>query len=214
MGKSSGGVNNYANVSGGIAISASGRKLSQVAIRRIKASAQSITTLSDREVVLQLQKGISRYASVMGGVRERVIKVANMDGYYGVTMLNSNSSEGIYLNKGFFNRKRNVVESEYRKQYDSGFKNRTNRPIQHTITHELAHSTWVSGYNSPKHRAAGVEIRSLYKKWQSDTKKKGYGTYASKNVDEFWAEAVTKAVHGKSDKYTRAVKEIAKKYKL
>ncbi|MEE0915034.1 MAG: hypothetical protein U0L45_00830, partial [Alistipes sp.] len=131
-----------------------------------------------------------------------------------VTMLNSNGSEGIYLNKSFFNRKRNVVESEYRRQYDSGFKNRTNRPIQHTITHELAHSTWTSGYTSPKHRAAGKEINSLYRQWRKDTKKTGYGTYARKNVDEFWAETVTKAVHGKADKYTRAVKRIAKQYNL
>lgn len=34
------------------------------------------------------------------------------------------------------------------------------------------------------------------------------------NVSEFWAETVTKAIHGKSDKYTTAVKNIAKKYKL
>lgn len=213
MGKSSGGVNNYANIQGVVGVSANGRKLSQKEIKRIKKTAESIGTLDDREVVLQLQKGISRYASVMG-VRERVIKVASMSGAYGVTMLNSNGSEGIYLNKSFFNRKRNVVESEYRRQYDSGFKNRTNRPIQHTITHELAHSTWTSGYTSPKHRAAGKEINSLYRQWRKDTKKTGYGTYARKNVDEFWAETVTKAVHGKADKYTRAVKRIAKQYNL
>lgn len=45
-------------------------------------------------------------------------------------------------------------------------------------------------------------------------KKSGYGKYAETNVSEFWAETVTKAIHGKSDKYTKKVKEICKKYKL
>ena len=40
------------------------------------------------------------------------------------------------------------------------------------------------------------------------------GKYAETNVSEFWAETVTKAIHGKSDKYTKKVKEICKKYKL
>ncbi len=47
-----------------------------------------------------------------------------------------------------------------------------------------------------------------------DKKKSGYGKYARTNVSEFWAETVTKAVHGKADKYTRRVKAICAKYKL
>lgn len=35
-----------------------------------------------------------------------------------------------------------------------------------------------------------------------------------KPVNEFWAEVCTKAVHGKADKYTKAAKDIIKKYKL
>ena len=38
--------------------------------------------------------------------------------------------------------------------------------------------------------------------------------YAKTNVNEFWAEVCTKAVHGKADKYTKAAKDIIKKYKL
>ncbi|MEE0916188.1 MAG: hypothetical protein U0L45_06740, partial [Alistipes sp.] len=57
MGKSSGGVNNYANIQGVVGVSANGRKLSQKEIKRIKKTAESIGTLDDREVVLQLQKG-------------------------------------------------------------------------------------------------------------------------------------------------------------
>ena len=51
-------------------------------------------------------------------------------------------------------------------------------------------------------------------KRKKDKTKKGYGRYSMTNVNEFWAETVTKAVHRRSDKYTTAVKRIARKYKL
>ena len=59
-----------------------------------------------------------------------------------------------------------------------------------------------------------IKRQSLFKSWKKDNKKSGYGKYAETNVSEFWAETVTKAIHGKSDKYTKKVKEICKKYKL
>ena len=60
----------------------------------------------------------------------------------------------------------------------------------------------------------GKEVKKLFNSWKKDNKKSGYGKYAETNVSEFWAETVTKAIHGKSDKYTKKVKEICKKYKL
>ena len=49
-------------------------------------------------------------------------------------------------------------------------------------------------------------MNKLFKSWKKDNKKSGYGKYAETNVSEFWAETVTKAIHGKSDKYTKKVK--------
>lgn len=69
-------------------------------------------------------------------------------------------------------------------------------------------------YDRGKPKAAGKEVNKLFKSWKKDNKKSGYGKYAETNVSEFWAETVTKAIHGKSDKYTKKVKEICKKYKL
>ena len=60
----------------------------------------------------------------------------------------------------------------------------------------------------------GLDFPSDDEKPGKGKKKSGYGKYAETNVSEFWAETVTKAVHGKSDKYTKKVKEICKKYKL
>lgn len=196
-----------------VAIDVNGKKMSPAEKKRMIESAESLSSLKHREVTLQLQKGISRYEAVMG-VRERNIKVATMSGAFGATLVGADGSKGIYLNKRFFNRHRNEVESEYRKQYDTGYKNKTNKPIQHTITHELAHATWNTSYSKPKYQAAGKEIKSLYRAWSRDKKKKGYGTYATKNVNEFWAEVVTKGIHGNSDKYTKKAISIAKKYKL
>lgn len=214
MGRNSSG-NGYSKAgSKAIAINSNGTILTSGATKQMLSSAESISKLPDREVVLQLQRGISRYEKVMG-VRERDIKVATVRGAYGVTYLNQDGSQGIYLNKSIFSQKRNKLESDYKKQnYDTGFKNLTNRPIQHTITHELAHATWTSSYTSTKAKGAGKEIKELYKSWSRDKSKKGYGEYGKSNVDEFWAEVITKGIHGKSDKYTRKAISIAKKYKL
>ena len=44
---------------------------------------------------------------------------------------------------------------------------------------------------------------------------KGYGIYAKKDVNGFWAETITKSLHGKGEKYSRKTVAIAKKkYKL
>lgn len=215
MAKTSGGTNNYAKAGARvIAVTSTGRKMTAKQAAKVKDTSESIDSLKHREVVKQLNRGVSRYEKVMG-VRERTIRVANTGNAYGVTFINANGSQGIYLNKRVFNQTRNQIEASYKKSnYETGFKNLTNRPIQHTITHELAHATWTSSYTGAKQKAAGVEIKSLYRSWARDRKKTGYGTYGASNVDEFWAEVVTKGIHGKADKYTKKAISIARKYKL
>lgn len=216
MGRNAGGVNPYSKASGGdsVAVTSSGRQLSAKQVEKVLSSAEPLDSLEHREVVKQLNRAISRYESVMG-VRERSVMVADIGNNYGVTFISEDGARGIYLNKSFFNQSRNEIEAQYRQgEYASGHKNLTNRPIQHTATHELAHATWASSYKGTAQKAAGVEINSLYSKWKKDTSIKGYGSYARKNVDEFWAETITKGIHGNSDKYTKAAISIAKRYKL
>lgn len=206
MGRNSGGV---VNVSGGGAAAG-------IVGKAVKNS-RSISTIKDRSVARELQQGISRFHAVLG-VRERSVRIADLSGMnaLGVTYIGGEGkSNGILLNEKFFDRKRKTIISEVRKNhYDSGFKNRTNAPLQHTITHELAHATWNARMSTAKARGAKKEITSLYRRWLGDKKKKGYGSYGATNVSEFWAEAVTKAVHGKADKYTKRVINIVRKYKL
>lgn len=215
MGRNSGGVNNYAK--GGvraIAVTSNGRKLTSAQTAQMLASSSSINSLKHRDMEKQITRAISRYETVMG-VRERNVRLANLPGAYGVTYINENGSQGIYLNKSLFDVSKKAFEREYkRNNYDSGFKNITNRAAQHTVTHELAHATWTSSYKSVKAKAAGKEINTLFKEWKGDNKKKGYGTYGKRNVDEFWAEVITKGIHGNSDKYTKKAISIARKYKL
>lgn len=215
MGRNSGGTNNYAKgQTTAIAVNSNGRKLSTAQVQKMTQSASGLGSMQHRDMEKQINRAISRYEAVMG-IRERNIKLADINGAYGVTYIGPNGSQGIFLNRSLFDRSKKDFETAYKREnYDTGFKNLTNRAAQHTVTHELAHATWSSSYKQPKHLAAGKEIQSLYKKWRSDTKKKGYGSYGTKNVDEFWAEVITKGIHGKSDKYTKKAISIAKNYKL
>lgn len=215
MGRNSGGSNNYAK--GGstpIAVNSNGHKLTQKQVGKMLNTATTTSGMKHRDMEKQINRAISRYEKVMG-VRERSVKLADISGAYGVTYIGPNGSKGIYLSRSIFDTSKRKFEAAYKKSnYDNGFKNVTNRAAQHTVTHELAHATWTSSYQSAKHKAAGKEITSLYKSWSKDKKKKGYGSYGKTSVDEFWAEVVTKGIHGNADKYTRKAISIAHKYKL
>lgn len=162
----------------------------------------------------ETKEAISRYHAVMG-VRQRNVKLADMaDGTLGVHSTVDGKSDAIYLNKKYFNQGEKAVKEKTMAGYKSGWHTETNKPTAHTVTHELAHATWNNHLTSTNAKAAGVEIEALYKKWKGDRGKRGYGKYARTNVNEFWAETSTKAVHGTADKYTRAAKDIVKRYKL
>jgi hypothetical protein len=209
MGRNSGGV---VNISHGGA----GGKNAQIVIQAVQKS-RPLSDIKDKQTYNEIFRGVSRFEAVMG-VRERSVRIANLDSMnaLGVTYIKGDGkSNGILLNSTFFDRKKSAIEHDVKtKHYDTGFKNRTNAPLQHTITHELAHATWNASMQTASAKAAGKEITALYHRFLGDKKKKGYGSYGKTNVSEFWAEAVTKAIHGKADKYTKRVKNIARKYNL
>lgn len=175
---------------------------------------ESLKNIKDPQVYKEVGAAISRYHSVLG-VRQKNVKLADLGaGTLGVHVTISGKSDAIYLNKKTFNQGKKAIVSQTKAGYDSGWHTKTNKPIAHTVTHELGHATWNSHLDSPSARAATPEVKKLYKQWKADKGKKGYGTYAKSNINEFWAETVTKAVHGKADKYTKGVKAIIKKYGL
>lgn len=100
MAKTSGGTNNYAKAGARvIAVTSTGRKMTAKQAAKVKDTSESIDSLKHREVVKQLNRGVSRYEKVMG-VRERTIRVANTGNAYGVTFINANGSKESILIKG------------------------------------------------------------------------------------------------------------------
>ena len=178
---------------------------------------EPLSSISNPQVYKSVKESISRFHSVLG-VRQKDIKVGNLGaGIGGVHITQGGSSKQVVINKQVFNGKgttKKSVESWAQSGYNSGHLTKTNKPVAHIITHELAHATWNQHLTTPNARAASKSVSSLYKKWRADKGKKGYGKYASTNVSEFWAEVCTKAVHGKADKYTKRAKSIINKYKL
>ena len=178
-------------------------------------NAEDLKNIKDRVVYNEMKSAISRFYKYFG-IPERKIKLADMpDGTYGVTVMQGGKTEGVYLQKKLFkNKTKAEIEAVKKKGYKSGWATKTNKPIAHTITHELAHTVWNDSLKSAKHQAAGKEITKVYHTWLKDKKKSGYGDYAKTNVSEFFAETITKGSHGKSDKYTKALTAIVAKHKL
>ena len=178
---------------------------------------ESLVHMKDPAMYKATKEAIARYAAVIGTVSEQNIKLADMSkSVYGVQMTDvaTGKSTGIYLNKKYYNKTAAQVKAIKQGDYKSGWATKTNKPLAHTVTHELAHATWNTTMKGANHIEAGKTIKKVYSAWQKSSKKTGYGKYASSNVNEWWAETVTKAVHGKSDRYTKSVKGIIKKYKL
>lgn len=178
------------------------------------SNVESLKNIQDKKLYNEMKAAISRYYSAFG-MPQKEVKLATFSGAYGVHVTENGKSKAVYLNKRIF--KKGTLQSviaQKQKDYASGWSTKTNKPVAHTLTHELAHATWNSSLSSPNALAAGPAIKKLYNKWSRDKKKTGYGKYAKTNVNEFWAETITKGIHGKSDKYTKAAFSIVKDFKL
>jgi hypothetical protein len=209
MGKSSGNIRTKKN--GGIGRDGGGDYSKPI------TGKESIANIADTQLRREIQQGISKYESRLG-VRQTNVQLANLDGAVGVHVTSGGKSEGVYLDKKSF-KKASVEDVNVMKRnaYKAKFLTETNKPVQHTIVHELGHATWNKYLTSPAAVKARPVIEARYKQFLKEYeagKAKGYGKYSTSNVNEFWAEATTKAVLGKPDKYTRFVKETIKKYKL
>ena len=169
---------------------------------------EGLKNMKDRQLYNEMKSAISRFYKEMG-IPSRNVNLADLTGVYGI-----GGEDGVYLNKKHFkNSDKKTLSSKIKNEYANGHLTKTNKPVAHILTHELAHTVWNNDMNGTKHIAAGKEIRKVYNAWKK-SKKTGYGKYAGTNVSEFFAEAVTKGIHGKADKYTKALKKIVKKYKL
>lgn len=169
---------------------------------------ESLVNMKDPAMYRAAKVAISNFAAKLG-TPESNVKLADLSG----NVMGIGGKDGVYLNKRYFNMSAGDFAATMKRNYESGHLTQTNKPLAHVINHELAHASWQSGDQSPKAVAAGREITRLYERWQKSGTR-GYGKYSRSNVDEFWAEVSTKAAHGQSDSYTRAARDIYRKYNL
>lgn len=186
---------------------------------------RGLVTIKHNDVYREIKRGISRFQSTFG-VQERSVKLADLESYVnGVQMTYAGSGEnaGIYLNAKVFDLTKTQIASrtrnayKYDKDYGMSWSTKTNAPVQHTVTHELAHATWNSYHKKASAVAAGNEIKKVYSAWLKNVtyrRRHNWGKYSSTNVNEFFAEAVTKHIHGADDSYTNKIVKIVKRFKL
>jgi len=186
---------------------------------------EDLVKVKHPDVYRGLKATIAQFHAKLG-VQDRSIKIADMeDEVSGAHLINGlGENAGIYLNKKMFNQPKKKIIADIMKSYSPATKRnayswttKTNDPLGHVLTHELAHGVWSRFHTSPKHKAAGKEIFALFNQYKNDAayrRKKGYGIYSLHNASEFFAEVSTKAIHGNDDNYTRKLKKIIKRYKL
>jgi hypothetical protein len=173
----------------------------------------SLKDMQNRDLQRQVQQGISKFESRLG-VRSDV-RLADLSGAVGVARTSRDTGKTeVFLNRKHFEVATPKEVRAYKKRaYDSGFLTRTNKPTQHTVVHELSHALWNSHRKDDKSVTAGKDISKLHKTFMRDNSPK-YGSYSKTNINEFFAEVMTKGVLGKSDKYTKGLFNIVKKNKL
>lgn len=178
-------------------------------------SRESLSAIPNKKTRLEVQGAISKFESRLK-LKTRVVMLAKIEGAYGVAKVNGNETE-VYLNSEYYkadNSFSKIVEDK-NKAYKAGWSVKTNKPIQHTTVHELGHALWSTHKTDKNSVAAKKSISNLFSRYKADWRKgKVKGEYATTNVNEFFAEIVTKGVIGTPDRYTKSLWRIIKKYKL
>ena len=85
---------------------------------------------------------------------------------------------------------------------DSGRAVQTSKPVSRTVWHELGHVTYNNLSASGK-----AQVNAAYKSFMGSGKRTGWGTQATKNASEFFAEGMAKSLGGKSDAWTKAIRK-------
>ncbi|MBO4661232.1 MAG: hypothetical protein J5630_00825 [Bacteroidaceae bacterium] len=178
-----------------------------------EANIKDLSKIKDPVLRKEVIAAVEEFSKEIG-IKSINIKVADTNGSeYAYTTFKGGKLVGITLNSKYFNDSKVLIKAKGG-DMASGWSTKTSKVMRHTMIHELGHATWSTLLSEAKYKAAGKEIRKMYRAWQKDTKKTGYGTYSTKNVDEFWAETVAKSFYGKHDKYTTNARAIIRKYNL
>lgn len=173
----------------------------------------SLREIRNTQLRREIQQGISKFESRLG-VRQTNVKLATLSGAYGVHVTKDGKSDAVYLSRAAFQRSepKDIIAVK-RRAYATNFLNRTNKPVQHTVVHELAHATWNSHLTGRRHQSAAREIQRLYRAFLKQNPRR-WGSYGKSNINEFFAEGITLGVLGKSDRYSRELIRIVRRHNL
>jgi hypothetical protein len=159
-----------------------------------------LNNIKDPNVKAEIKEALESYSKEIGLPYEVQIIASDLaKGRLGAT----DGGGSITLNTKYFNKSAKNAEKELSDRMKAGKGVTTNKPLQSTVHHELAHNTY-SKLSGAKKDAVGA----LYKKYMSDKKVKGWGSYSKKNAEEFYAEGIAKSMTGKSDSYTKALRKL------
>lgn len=126
---------------------------------------ESLASIKNPKVYKSVKESISRFHSVLG-VRQKDIKLGQLEsGVGGVHISQGGVSKQVVLSRSIFNGKNTTTQSVAgwaEKGYKSGHLTKTNKPVAHIVTHELAHATWNNHLTNPNAKAASKSVNSLY----------------------------------------------------
>lgn len=154
---------------------------------------------SDPAVRQEVQDAIKKYAQEVGLPSSYLtMEVGTMaKGLTGMAQ-----GEHITLAKSVYGGTYKNAMSKQKASVDSGRAVQTSKPVSRTVWHELGHVT----YN--KLSASGkASVDAAYKSFMSSGKRNGWGSQATKNASEFFAEGMAKSLGGKSDSWTKAIRK-------
>ena len=159
-----------------------------------------LNNIKDQKVKAEIKEALESYSKEIGLPHEVHIVANDLPkGRLGA----SDGAGTITLNTKVYNKSYKNAEKELTDRMKAGKGVTTEKSLQATVHHELAHNTYTK-LSGAKKDAVGA----LYKKYMSDNKVKGWGSYSKKNAEEFFAEGIAKSLTGKSDYYTKALKKL------
>ena len=154
---------------------------------------------SDPAVRQEVQDAIRQYAKEVGlPVSYLTMEVGTMPkGFTGMAQ-----GEHITLAKPVYGGTYKNATSKQQAAIDSGRAVQVSKPVSRTVWHELGHVTYNGLSASGK-----AQVASAYKSFMGSGKRNGWGTQATKNAEEFFAEGMAKSLGGKSDSWTKAIRK-------
>lgn len=154
--------------------------------------------IKDPQVKAELEQAVRQYAKEVGFTDGMYVQLGTLPkGKYAMVQ-----GDTITLSKAIYGRKYQTVKAYFDERIAKGWTTATGKPVAKTLVHEFAHRTYHGLSASGK-----AQVAAAYKSFMGSKSKKGWGIYAGKSVEEFYADGMAKGLLGKSDAWTKAIRK-------